>query len=142
MHARFAPIAIFVSVMSTIANAQAPVPLPSKLVGHYFATSPSGKKPFVVPVELTEIKTDGDKVSGIVSNYRTPPGKCVADNTPFSGTYQDGLLSIKSKPMTSQKADGATCAGIVINVKLSGGHAIGTLGLGKDTGIAIELDAK
>jgi len=142
MHAKVAAIAIFVSVMSTSATAQAPVPLPGKLVGEYLFTSPSGKKRSVVPVELTDIKAEGDKVSGIVSNYRSHDGNCVSDNTPFSGTYQDGLLSIKSKPMTSKKADGAPCAGIVINVKLSGGHATGTFGAGKDNGTAIDFDAK
>jgi hypothetical protein len=111
-------------------------------VGEYFQQSGGGKKRWVVPVELSEIKAEGDKVSGVVSKYQTPNGGCVASNTPFSGTYQDGVLSIKSKPMTSQKADGSNCGGIEVHVKLTGGHAVGTFGQGSDKGIQIEFDAK
>ena len=95
-----------------------------------------------MPVELSGIKVDGENVTGVVSEFRTVAGTCIADNTPFAGTYKDGALSIKSKPMVSQKADGEKCGGLVLNANFSEGRATGTFGLGKDNGTAIEFAAK
>jgi hypothetical protein len=124
----------------TIAIAQTAPPLPGRLVGAYKTST--GHRGNVVPVELTNIKTDGEKVTGVVSNYRTVSGSCVADNTPFTGTYRDGVLSIRSERMVTQKAEGTDCGRMVLNAKFSNGWFNGTFGLGKDSGIAIELEPK
>jgi hypothetical protein len=138
IHQALLASSLFALVAAT--ETQAADPLPDRLVGTYH--SAVGRKGTVVPLELSSIKVDGENVTGVVSNYRTVDGMCLADNTPLTGTYKDGVLSIKSSPMVSQRPDGAKCGGMVLNAKVSGGHASGTFGLGKDSGILVELDAK
>ena len=121
--------------------AQTSAPLPAKLTGQYDWHSPANKKLMVIPVELSEMTSDGENVKGVLSNYRSPAGNCVSDNTPFKGTYKDGALSIKSGPLKSQFADGRACGGITIEVKLESGKASGTLKAGADVS-SIYLAAK
>lgn len=113
--------------------------LPDYLIGWYTARSEHLSK--VIPVEMNKIKVTGEKVTGVVSRYSNSAGTCVADSTPFTGTYKDGTLSIKSKPMMSRRA-GVNCGGMVMNAKVSGGRVVGTFGLGEDRGTAIELAPK
>jgi hypothetical protein len=113
--------------------------LPDYLVGFYTARSEHLAK--VIPVEMTKIKVTGEKVTGVISRYSNSAGTCVADSTPFTGTYKDGILSIKSRAMMSRRA-GVTCGRMVLNAKVSGGRVIGTFGLGEDRGTPIDLGAK
>ena len=124
----------------TSAFAQTAPPLTAKLVGSYQTST--GHRANVVPVELSDIKVDGDRVTGIISNYQTVSGNCIAKNTPFTGTYRDGTLAIQSERMVSQKADGTNCGGMVLNAKFDGKSFSGTFGLGKDNGIRIDLTPK
>jgi len=140
MVARFVVLAFAQLIAIPSAVAQVSQALPDRLVGAYHTSK--GHRASTVPVELSGIKVDGETVTGVVSEYRTVTGTCIADNTPFVGTYKEGVLYIKSKPMVSQKADGEKCGGMVLNAKFSEGRATGTFGLGKDTGIAIEFAAK
>ena len=121
--------------------AQTSAPLPAKLAGQYDWHSPANKKLMVIPVELSEMTSDGENVKGVLSAYRSPAGNCVSDNTAFKGTYKDGALSIKSGPLKSQFADGRACGGITIEVKLDSGRASGTLKAGADVS-SIDLEAK
>jgi hypothetical protein len=84
---------------------------------------------------------DGAIVTGIVANYRSPNGNCVAEKTPFNGTYQDGRLSIKSMPLVSHRPDGNPCGPVVIDVKVSAGRASGTYKAGPLEG-PIDFEAK
>lgn len=95
----------------------------------------------VMPVDLVDIKVNGEMVTGIVANYRSAAGNCVSNKTRFNGTYKNGQLSILSKPMVNQSADGRPCAGIVINVRVSAGRARGTYKVGDQNG-PIEFEAK
>ena len=95
----------------------------------------------VVPVELTDIKLNGERVTGIVASYRSPNGYCVADKTPFTGTYHAGQLSIKSTALVSQRPDGNPCGSVFIDVKLNAGRASGTYKAGPLEG-PIEFEAK
>jgi hypothetical protein len=129
--------------VTTVASSQNPETLPGRLVGGYTESYGKAGKTAILPVELTNIKSEGERVTGVVAEYRSRLGNCVSDMTPFEGTYKDGQLSIKSKAMMSQRADGTPCGGIVINVKISAGRAVGTFGGGnKDRGIPIELEAR
>jgi hypothetical protein len=141
MRTRFAVLALAVACTAPVASAQNSEPLPGQLVGSFSVTRGANNRRAVVPVELTNIKLDGAKVTGIVSNYRSPNGYCVADKTPFNGTFQDGQLSIKSMPLMSQRPDGGPCGGITINVKVSAGRATGTYSAGALAG-PIEFEAK
>jgi hypothetical protein len=132
-------LVLFVGTASILA--QTSVPLPGKLTGSYQDKARRAGKMAVIPVELTDISTDGEKVSGIVSNYRSPAGNCISDNTPFKGTYKDGLLNAKSEKLKSQFADNRPCGGIGIELKLSGGNWHGTLTAGGDAFI-LDLDGK
>jgi hypothetical protein len=126
---------------STVAVAQNPDPLPGRLVGSFSVTTGGKNKLNVVPVELTDIKLNGEKVTGIVANYRSPNGYCVSDKTPFTGTYQGGRLSIKSAALVSQRPDGNPCGSVLIDVKVSAGRASGTYKAGPLEG-PIEFEAK
>ena len=126
---------------ATVAIAQSPDPLPGRLMGSFSVTTGGKNKLNVVPVELTDIKLNGEKVTGIVANYRSPNGYCVADKTPFTGTYQAGQLSIKSTALVSQRPDGNPCGGVVIDVKVSAGRASGTYKAGPLEG-PIDFEAK
>ena len=139
MRTRFTVVALAALCAATVASAQNPDPLPGRLVGHYMMMRE--KKILVIPVELMDIKMDGGKVTGIVANYQNPAGACVAEKTPFNGTYQDGKLSIKSMPMVSQRPDVKRCAPLVIDVKLSAGRASGTYKAGPLEGL-IDFEAK
>src|SRR5260221_14445581 len=86
--------------------------LPENLTGQYTARSEHLSK--VIPVELSRIKLTGPKVTGFVTRYGNSNGTCVADSTPFTGTYKDGMLSIKSRAMLSRRA-GVKCGGMVLN---------------------------
>jgi len=141
MHARVTAVALAALCAATVASAQNPDPLPGRLVGNYTVVTGGKNKLNVVPVELTDIKTDGGKVTGIVANYRSPNGNCVAEKTPFNGTYQDGKLSIKSMQLVSQRPDGNPCGVVVIDVKVSAGRASGTYKAGPLEG-PIEFEAK
>ena len=121
--------------------AQTSASLPGKLAGQYDWHSRDNRRIVAIPVELSEITTDGEKVKGIVSAYRSPAGNCVSENTAFDGTYRDGALSIRSGPLKSQKADGSACGRITIDVKLDGGRASGTLKAGNEVS-SIYLEAK
>lgn len=140
MRTRFAVPLVALVCAATVAMAQNPDPLPGRLVGSFSVTTGNNKLN-VVPVELTDIKLDGEKVTGIVANYRSPNGFCVADKTPFTGTYQAGQLSIKSKALVSQRPDGNPCGSVLINVSLSAGRAKGTYKAGPLEG-PIEFEAK
>lgn len=94
-----------------------------------------------MPVDLVDIKVNGEVVTGTVANYSSAAGNCVSDKTPFNGTYKKGQLSIMSMPMVNKLADGRPCAGIVINVKVSTGRASGTYKVGAQRG-PIEFEAK
>ena len=122
--------------------AQTSAPLPGKLSGEYqWHSSGSMRKNLSIPVALSEITSDGDKVTGVVSAYRSPAGNCISEGTPFNGTYKDGTLSIKSGPLKSQFADGRACGGIAIEVKLDGGRGSGTLKAGSEVS-SLFLEAK
>ena len=141
MCTRFTVLTLAVLCTATVATAQNPDPLPGRFVGHYTVTTGGENKLNVVPVELADIKLEGEKVTGIVANYRSPNGNCVADKTPFNGTYQGGQLSIKSMPLVSQRPDGNPCGPVVFDVKVSAGRASGTYRGGPLQG-AIEFEAK
>jgi hypothetical protein len=141
MHTVQSVLALAALCTATAATAQNPDPLPGRLVGSYSVAVGGNNKLKVVPVELTDIKADGGKVTGIVANYRSPNGNCVAEKTPFNGTYQDGQLSIKSMPLASNRPDGNPCGSVVISVKVSAGRAVGTYKGGPLEG-PIEFDAK
>ena len=94
----------------------------------------------MIPLELSQITTDGENVNGVVS-YRSPAGNCVSDNTAFKGTYREGVLSIKSGKMNSNFADGRPCGGIAIDAKMDGRRASGTLKVGSAV-FPVELEAK
>jgi len=113
--------------------------LPENLIGQYASRSEHLSK--VIPVELSNIKVTGQKVTGVVSRYTNGNGTCAANSTPFTGTYKDGVLSIKSRTITSRR-NGVNCGRIVLNAKVSGGRVVGTFGLGADNGTPIELAAK
>ena len=136
----FAALAFAIPSSILSSEGQTSQPLPNRLVGAYHTSK--GHRANTIPVELSGINVDGENVTGVVSEFRTVAGTCVAENTPFAGTYKDGTLSIKSKPLASQKPDGERCGGMVLNANFSEGRATGTFGLGKDTGIAIEFAAK
>ena len=141
MHARITVVALTALCAATVAGAQNPDPLPGRLVGTYAVTTGGNNKINVVPVELTEIKVAEERVSGIVANYRTPNGFCISENTPFNGTYQNGMLSVRSRPLVSQSPDGRPCGPVIINVKFSAGRASGTYKMGPLEG-TIDLEAK
>jgi len=141
VHTRCIIIAVAMLCIAMVANAQNPEPLPGRLVGNYMVVTGGRNRINVAPVELADIKVDGEKVTGIVATYRNPSGYCVADKTPFTGTYQNGQLSIKSMPLVSRRPDAETCGGIVINVKVSAGRASGTYQTGQREG-TIEFEAK
>jgi hypothetical protein len=140
MHIRHSLVLFGLAVVSPLL-AQPSAPLPGKLAGQYEWHGPTNRKSATIPVELSAVTADGENVKGIVSAYRTPLGNCVSDNTPFTGTYKDGVLSIKSGPLRSQWADGRACGGIAIAVKLDGGRGDGTLKLGNES-FPIYLEAK
>ena len=121
--------------------AQTPGSLPGKLAGQYDWHSRDNRRIVAIPVELSEIATDGENVKGVLSAYRSPAGNCVSENTAFNGTYKDGALSIHSGPLKSQWADGRACGRIAIEVKLDGGRASGTLKAGNEVS-SIYLEAK
>jgi hypothetical protein len=133
--------ALAILCTATVATAQNPDPLPARLTGSYTVMVGANNKMKQVPVELTDIKMDGGKVTGIVANYRSPNGNCVADKTPFDGTYKDGQLSIKSTTLVSQRPDGNPCGSVFFDVKVSAGRASGTYKAGP-LGGPIEFDAK
>ena len=141
MYARITVIAVAMLCTATVASAQNPVPLPGRLVGQYTLAADRYNKTTVMPVDLEDIKANGEMVTGIVANYRSAAGNCVSDKTPFSGTYKSGQLSILSMPMVNRSADGGPCAGIVINVRVSAGRASGTYNVGGQNG-PIEFEAK
>ena len=120
--------------------AQTSAPPPTKLGGTYFYNYRMSSWSVVIPVELSEITADGENVRGVLSNYRSPAGNCISDNTAFSGAYKDGVLRIKSQPLKSQFADGRPCGGATIEIKLEGGHATGTLMTGSEVSM-LDLDA-
>ena len=121
--------------------AQTSAPLPGKLAGNYDWHSRDNRRIVAISVELSEITTDGEKVKGVRSAYRSPAGNCISESTPFNGTYKDGALSIKSGPLKSQFADGRRCGGIAIEVKPDGGGASGILKVGSQVS-SIYLEAK
>jgi hypothetical protein len=98
-------------------------------------------KTTVMPIDLENIKVNGELVTGIVANYRSAAGNCVSDKTPFNGTYKNGQLSVLSMSMVNKSAAGRPCAGIVINVTVSAGRASGTYKVGDQSG-PIEFEAK
>ena len=91
-------------------------------------------------LELTDIKVVGERVTGIVENYRSPNGACFSEKTPFNGTYRNGLLAIESMPLGSQQRDSHPCGGIAFEVKISAGRASGTYKAGPLQG-RVELEA-
>jgi len=141
VYTRFTVVVLAALCTATAATAQNPDPLPGRLVGQYTLVAGRNNKINVVPLELADIKVEGEKVTGIVANYRSPAGNCISDKTPFNGTYQNGQLIIKSMPMVSQFADGRPCGGIAINVKVSAGRANGTFKVGAQEG-PIAFEAK
>ena len=128
-------------VGSAIVVAQSSTALPTKFAGHYQSHAGRGGKTNIIPVELADVTVDGDNVRGILSNYRSPASNCLADNTPFSGTYRDGTLSVKTQRLKSQVADGRPCGGVTIEVTLTGARGSGTIRAGSDA-YSIDLEAK
>lgn len=122
--------------------AQTSAPPPKRLAGQYdWHSSGNTSKIRAMPVELSEITADGENVNGVVSDYRSPAGNCISENTFFQGTYKDGVLNVRSAPLKSQFADGRACGRITIEVKLDGGRGSGTLKVGTET-FSIYLEAK
>lgn len=138
---RVATIAVAILCTATVASAQAPSPLPSRLVGQYTLKADRYNETSVMPIDLEDIKVNGEMVTGIVANYRGAGGNCVSNKTRFTGTYKNGQLSALSMPMLNQSADGKPCAGIAINVRVSAGRASGTYKVGDQNG-PIEFEAK
>jgi hypothetical protein len=134
----FAVVALALICPAVGANAQNPDPLPGRLVGSYSVTV-GGNKTRMGQVELTDVKVTREKVTGILATYRSPNDICFADKTPFDGSYQNGLLTIKSMPLVSQRPDSHPCAGIAIKVNVSAGRASGTYKAGPLEGL-IELE--
>lgn len=126
---------------SAVALAQTTVAMPAKLVGSYTYRYAKSGKTAVIPVELSEMIAEGDTVRGRVTVYRSPAGNCISDNTPFSGVYKDAVLRIKSEPLKSQFADGRACGAIIIEAKVEGAHASGTLTAGSEVS-PLEFDIK
>jgi hypothetical protein len=89
------------------------------------------RRSIVVPVELAQIKQEGDKVTGVISSFHTPNGQCEANETPFVGTYAGGVLSIKSMRLESKKADGGSCGPMFIEATYSNGGLAGTYRIGE-----------
>lgn len=141
MCTRMIVIAVAMLCTATVASARNPDPLPGRLVGQYTLAADRYNKISVMPIELDDIKVNGEMVTGIVANYRSSAGSCVSSKTRFNGTYKNGQLSILSMPMVNRSADGRPCAGIVINVKVSAGRARGTYKAGDQSG-SIEFEAK
>jgi hypothetical protein len=122
-------------------QAQSPAPLPETLAGQYlWENTRKESRMEVISVKLSEITTEGESVKGVVSDYRSPAGYCVSDNTPFKGSYKDGALNISSAPM--KNTEGKTCPGIAIDVKVDGRRATGTLKLGSQGTQRVELEMK
>jgi hypothetical protein len=137
VHSRLACVALFVA---PLAAAQTAPSLPGKLSG---AGMVSGShRGTVNPVELSQIKQDGDQVTGIISNYRTTNGNCEANNTPFTGTYVNGSLKIKSSRLESRKFDGSNCGPLSIDATYDNGSLSGTYGVGQGTRINVEFPIK
>lgn len=106
-------------------------PLPQTLSGNaYWAR---GSKQYNMPLALAELRNEGDRVTGILANYRSPLGNCLSDNTPLSGTFTDGNLNVKSASLKSQYTDGKGCGPVVIEVKIGSGRASGTMKVGNET---------
>ena len=141
MYTRITVIAVAMLCTATVASARNPDPLPGRLVGQYTLAAGRYNKTNAMPVDLEDIKVNGEVVTGIVANYRSAAGNCISDKTPFNGTYKNGQLSVMSMPMVNQLADGRPCGGIVINVKVSAGRARGTYKVGGQNG-PIEFEAK
>ncbi len=141
MYTHLTVIAVVLLCTATIASAQNPDPLPGRLVGQYTLAAGKYNKTNIMPVDLVDIKVNGEVVTGIVANYSSAMGNCISDKTPFNGTYKKGQLSIMSMPMVSRIADGRPCAGIVIKVKVSAGRASGTYKAGTQMG-RIEFEVK
>ena len=132
-------LVVVISMASSLAMAQTMAPLPTRLEGTYTFQGP--RRLYVIPLELSSIKAEGENVTGVVSSYRSPQGNCLSDNTPFKGTYKDGTLSIKSDRLKSQFADERPCGGLTLEVKVADGRASGTMKIGNDTS-RVELEAK
>ena len=141
MCTRIIVIAVAMLCTATVASARNPDPLPGRLVGQYTLAADRYNKTNVMPIDLEDIKVNGEMVTGIVANYRSAAGNCVSNKTRFNGTYKNGQLSVLSMPMASRSADGRPCAGIVINVRVSAGRARGTYKVGDQNG-PIEFEAK
>jgi hypothetical protein len=114
-------------------------PLPQSLSGSAFWTR--GSKQFTMPLALAELRAEGSSVTGTLSNYRSPMGNCLSDNTPLTGTYADGVLNVKSAPLKSQFADGTGCGPVRIEAKVGSERTSGTMKVGNETA-AIELTGK
>ncbi len=110
-----------VTIAATTVTSWAQTPaLPTTLSGDWYWVNASGSKRTVLELELSGIGLDGESVRAILTKYRSPLGNCIADNTPFTGTFKDGELVGKSAPVKSQYADGKPCGGIKITAKAEG----------------------
>ena len=118
------------SMFALTALAQDAPPLPDKLKGA--GTYSGTRRGTVNPMELSQIKQDGDKVTGVISDYRYANGQCEANNTPFAGTYTGGVLNIKSARLESKKADGANCGMLYIEATYGNGSLAGTYRTGQE----------
>jgi hypothetical protein len=118
------------SMLASTAFAEDALPLPDKMKG---AGTVSGtRRGFVNPMDLSQIKQDGDKVTGVISDYRYVNGQCEANNTPFAGTYAGGVLAGKSARLETKKADGASCGMVYIEATYSNGSLVGTYRIGQE----------
>lgn len=125
---------------ATAAFAEGSPPLPETLKG---AGTYSGTRRGVVnPVVLSQIKQDGDKVTGIISDYRFVNGQCEADNTLFAGTYVDGVLAVKSARLVSRKSDGAPCGAMNIEATYGNGSLTGAYWFGNSARTTVEFPLK
>ena len=138
------PLFAVILCCNSLALAQpSSAPLKANLVGQYTWNAPGGgMKSGSFDVELSQIKIDGESVSGILSKFRNPNGRCVADNTPLKGSYKDGTLSLETDPLKSQMGNQETCRSVKIQVKLEGGRGDGLLTLGNNTGWPLYLESK
>ena len=115
--------------------------LPAKISGHYSPIFPGSRAlgSTYIYVEFSKIKLDGENLMGIVSEYSSPSGRCISDNTILVGTYKDGQLDLWSNPLKSQY-EGRRCGAIEVHVKVNGGYASGTLKEGRGDPVPIELE--